>query len=49
MAQEELGYNSGLPKSVVKHAKKVFSEKNNVNPPTMEKVKTNLFKPQAIS
>jgi hypothetical protein len=42
MAEEELGYNSSLPQSVVKHAQKVFSDESNVEPSTMEKVKSNL-------
>ena len=42
MAEEELGHNSGLPKNVVKHAQKVFSDKNNIQSCVIEKVKSNL-------
>jgi hypothetical protein len=41
MAEEELGHDSGLPQSVVKSARKIFSEKNEVSPSIMEKVKAN--------
>lgn len=46
MAEEELGYDSSLPRSVVKYAQKVFSDKNNVRACTLEKVKRNLSAPQ---
>ena len=34
MAEEELGHDSGLPKTVVKHAQKVFSDKHHKRPST---------------
>lgn len=46
MAEEEFGYNSSLPRSVVKHAQKIFSDKNDVQPFVIEKVKRNLSAPQ---
>ena len=42
MAKEELGHSSSLPQSVVKHAQKIFSDKNNVQPCVIEKVKDRL-------
>ncbi|MCK5000002.1 MAG: hypothetical protein KAS23_10715, partial [Anaerohalosphaera sp.] len=39
MAEEEFGHKSGLPKSVVKNAQKVFSEKNKVSSSVMGKVR----------
>ena len=45
MAKEELGHSSSLPRSVVKHAQKIFSDKNDVQPCVIEKVKSNLVAP----
>ncbi len=45
MAEEELGYDSGLPRNIVKRAQKVFSERNTVQLSVLEKVKHNLFTP----
>ena len=45
MAQEKTGRKTSLPRSVVKHAQRVFSEKNNVQPCVLEKVKSNLSTP----
>ena len=42
MAEEELGHNSGLPREIVKQAKKIFSDKNDVESCVIEKVKNNL-------
>ncbi len=39
MAEEELGYDSTLPRGVVKYAQEVFSENNNVGTDVIEKVK----------
>ena len=39
MAEEELGNKSGLPKSVVKNAQKIFSEKNKVTIEVMGRVR----------
>ena len=45
MALEEIGASTSLLRSVVKHAQKIFSDKNNVQPYVLEKVKHNLFTP----
>jgi hypothetical protein len=41
MAEEELGHDSGLPQSVVKHAQKIFSDKGKIDTSIMGKVKSN--------
>ena len=41
MAQEETGRKTSLPRSVVKHAQNIFSDKCKVDPSIMEKVKNN--------
>lgn len=42
MAKEELGYGSSLPQRVVKHARKIFSDKNEVEAEVIGKVKGRL-------
>jgi len=42
MAKEELGFSSNLPEGVVKHARKLFSDKNDIEPCIIEKVKRRL-------
>ncbi|MBN2641848.1 MAG: hypothetical protein JXR78_09355 [Victivallales bacterium] len=39
MAEEESGHESSLPRTVVKHAQKIFSENSRISAETMEKVK----------
>ena len=45
MAAEELGHSSSLPHRVVKHARKIFSDKGNVSHSTIEKVKASWSTP----
>jgi hypothetical protein len=45
MAEEELGHSSGLPHRVVKHARKIFSDKSDVPHSTIEKVKASWSTP----
>jgi hypothetical protein len=45
MAAEELGHSSSLPHRIVKHARKIFSDKSNVSHSTIEKVKASWSTP----
>ena len=45
MAAEELGHSSGLPRRVVTHARKIFSNRGDVSRSTIEKVKANWSTP----
>ncbi len=45
MAAEELGHSSGLPRRVVKHARKIFSDRGDVSRSTIEEVKANWSTP----
>jgi len=42
MAKEEIGVKSNLPRNIVKHSQKLFSNKNDIKSGVIEKVKRRL-------